>query len=109
MRFWAFVVLFTLFLTVASTSYGKEPDLPNHSEKRVRDALEILIRVPAGRALMERGRKFWKLARPEELSNVMRWGKASRTDAVLTRHLDPRSGAAETRAGARRSGARHRS
>jgi hypothetical protein len=58
----------------------------------MRDALEVLIRVPAGRALVERGLKFWKLEKPIDLLSVLRWGKASRTDAVLTRHLDPDSG-----------------
>src|SRR4051812_25726197 len=62
------------------------------AEPRLRDAIEILLRVPAGRALLQKGQQAWHLEGPSELIRVLRWGTASRTDAVLTRHLDPKTG-----------------
>jgi hypothetical protein len=62
------------------------------TEPRLKDAIEVMSRVPAGRILLEKGRKAWSLETPGDLIRVLRWGEASRTDAVLTRHLDSRTG-----------------
>ena len=62
------------------------------SVDRMSSALGILLHVPSGRALLERAQKFWKIPRPEDLKSVLRWGIASKTDAVLTRHFDPATG-----------------
>ncbi len=74
----------------ASLAGGEGSDVL--AEPRFRDAIDVLLRVPAGKALVAKGLKTWNLEESADLVRVLRWGGASRTDAVLTRHLDPRTG-----------------
>jgi hypothetical protein len=76
----------------SSSDGASSPDGEVQAEPRLRDAITILMKTQAGRSLIERGLKAWHLEQPQDLVRVLRWGPASRTDAVLTRHLDPRSG-----------------
>jgi hypothetical protein len=82
-----------LCLLVAAT-----PSLagPAGESDRLRRALEILEHVPTGRELLGRAQKFWDLPRRADVREALAWGRASKTDAVLTRHFDPKTGA-ETR------------
>jgi hypothetical protein len=62
------------------------------SHERLGDAIDILDHVPAGHKLVTRGLEFWKLGEARDLSKALRWGDASRTDSVLTRYFNPRTG-----------------
>src|SRR4051794_16010294 len=55
--------------------------------ERIEHALEVLGRVPAGRKVIEKVEKKWAYHDEHELLAIFRWGKASRTDAVLTRYF----------------------
>lgn len=61
-------------------------------DPRIRNALDILSHTPTGKLLLSRAQSFWKLSRPQELGQKLKWGAASKTDAVLTRHFNPRTG-----------------
>jgi hypothetical protein len=61
-------------------------------QSRITTALEILSHVPTGKELLKRAQIFWKLSRTEDLPKVFKWGRSSKTDAVLTRHFDPVTG-----------------
>src|SRR5947208_2743712 len=65
------------------------------SHDRLQDALEVLVHLPAGKALVQKALKRWNYVYPRELLNVLRWGPASKTDAVLTRHFNPATGEEE--------------
>jgi hypothetical protein len=68
---------------------AKEQQAPR---ARVSTALKILSHTPTGRALLKRAQEFWKISRPTELSSVFKWGEASKTDAILTRHFNSKTG-----------------
>jgi hypothetical protein len=63
--------------------------------ERIHQALVLLRKVPSGRKLLERARKAWKLPHTDELLQVFRWSDVSKTDAVLTRKLNPKTGQEE--------------
>ncbi len=87
-----------IFCTVilgVSVILGRGESSERETYRRVSDSLEVLMRSPTGRALLERSRKQWKFDSYRELVSIFRWGAVSRTDAVLTRHFDPKSGTEE--------------
>lgn len=51
-------------------------------------ALNVLSHIPSGQQILRQAQSFWNLP----IRNVLRWGKASKTDAVLTRHFDTKTG-----------------
>lgn len=59
---------------------------------RMRSALEVLTRLPSGRAILDQARKFWNISNYKDLLTVFKWGGASRTDGVLTRRYNPKTG-----------------
>lgn len=54
--------------------------------------LARMNRVSAGRLLLSRAMESWGLSDFRELLHWIRPGEVSKTDAILTRHLDPASG-----------------
>ncbi len=86
---WAF--LGALILMGPLSSQSEEPSL-SHPVDRLGRAVEILSHLPSGRKLLERAGRFWKLSQPLEVRRQLHWGKASKTDAVLTRHFNPKTG-----------------
>ena len=79
MRLFAALVSFLISLDVSAAN-------------RLSDALEILIHVPTGKTLVQKALGLWNLQNGEELMQVLKWGPNSRTDAVLTRHFNPKTG-----------------
>lgn len=59
---------------------------------RIQDSLISLQDTPSGRDLIQRALSAWKLHYFSELRQNFKWGSASRTDTVLTRHLDTKTG-----------------
>lgn len=83
----------------SSVAYSSAADSSGHSgsggtvrQGRLRDALEILIRTTAGRAVVARAQRYWKAEFPERILDHLRWGKASKTDAVITRYYNTATG-----------------
>jgi hypothetical protein len=60
---------------------------------RIQMAIEILERTPSGKEMIGKSLTAWKLGTANELLKVVKSGEVSRTDAVLTRHYDPETGA----------------
>ncbi len=56
------------------------------------EAISRLGLSQSGRDILERARHYWRLGSTSELLTRVKWGLASRTDAVLTRTLDPKTG-----------------
>jgi hypothetical protein len=86
----AWTLAFWLVLGLAPTLLSSAEAPP--SSRRIEDALSILARVPTGKELMLRAVPAFELNQPSDLPRVFRWGDASRTDAVLTRHYNPVTG-----------------
>ena len=62
-------------------------------QERVQDkAIDVLASSPTGKALLEKAASFWKYKEGHGLVSHLKWGEASRTDAVLIRKLDPVTG-----------------
>lgn len=66
--------------------------LPKFSRERLQGVIQILAKAPSGRRLLEAAQSLWKLEDPRQVIDFLRWDNASRTDAVLIRHFDPRTG-----------------
>jgi hypothetical protein len=91
-------------LGVALIAFGVQPGFagsgeptynsgnPGSSQSRVDLAIQILLRVPSGKAEIEKALANWSIDRAENLTQVIKAGEVSRTDAVLTRHYDPETG-----------------
>lgn len=58
----------------------------------VEDVLALLEKAPTGRMMIDKAIRGWHLNSREELSSRLKWGSASRTDAVLIRHYDAETG-----------------
>ncbi len=58
----------------------------------VKAVLTLLARVPTGKALIARAVETWRMDSADELIDRFKWGAASKTDAVLIRHYDPKAG-----------------
>jgi hypothetical protein len=77
----------TLALMTFAVSAGT-----GETPSRIDLAIQVLLRVPSGKAEIEKALATWKIDRPEDLGQVIKSGGVSRTDAVLTRHYDPETG-----------------
>ncbi len=66
--------------------------LPKHSKERLQGLIQILSKSVSGRKLLEQARVFWNLDDALDIARYLKWDAASRTDAVLIRHFDPRTG-----------------
>jgi hypothetical protein len=88
MRIWIyfiFIGLLSLRLASANANLtGAEGTTPSFQALLTR-----LNSSKTGRALLEQARKLWKADSLEDLTAHLKWGTASRTDAVLIRRFDP--------------------
>jgi hypothetical protein len=69
--------------------------LPRESHERLRAVVQILMRSATGRGMVESAKRFWKVDSDRDLSRFLKWDRASRTDAVLIRHFNPKTGTEE--------------
>jgi hypothetical protein len=83
-----------LGLTFSSSLVGSEPELvsPQAASTPIAQAVLLLDEVPAGRVILDRAQKLWQLSSRGDLLKFLKPGRASRTDAVLTRHFNPQTG-----------------
>jgi hypothetical protein len=79
-------------LLVAHEGPATDPALALTADARLERAVEVLSHVPTGKELLARAQAFWRLSRPADVVRKLQWGTASKTDAVLTRHFNPRTG-----------------
>lgn len=86
MRGWA-ALLLLVTIPAAVAAPKTEP------AKIARDAIALLDRIPAGKRILTRAENFWNEASREGLLRHLAYGPVSRTDAVLTRHYQPDTGA----------------
>src|SRR5262245_58825726 len=73
----------------AVSDSGDSADL---TDRRIQNAIEVLAHIPTGKRLLIQAQTFWKLSRTQDLVQNLKWGAASKTDAVLTRHFNPKTG-----------------
>ena len=99
----AFILILLPLYSLPQIASGDRPD---SADKTVlRKAIGYLQTVPSGRALLKRAQQAWNFSAPsspplktdspelaEKLIEFLRWGETSRTDAVLPRQLDPKTG-----------------
>ncbi len=81
--------------TLLSRPLSHAETLPRESLERLRATVQILMRSPTGRSLVESAQRFWKLESERELPRFLKWDRASKTDAVLIRHFNPKTGTEE--------------
>jgi hypothetical protein len=55
----------------------------------IAQAVLLLDLVPSGHAILDRAQKLWGVTERGDLMKFLKPGRASRTDAVLTRHFNP--------------------
>ncbi len=60
---------------------------------RILDAFQVLDEVPSGKDILDRAAKRFDAPDRNSLLKVFKWGTVSRTDAILTRHYNPKTGA----------------
>jgi hypothetical protein len=76
--------------------YSNDSEFPllASSEKtdRFKEALSILKNTPSGKRLTQNALQLWKVKEDSKLLDYFLWGETSRTDTVLTRHFDPKTG-----------------
>jgi hypothetical protein len=83
------------FLGVWLTATAGEPVLQEQPQKptqTLEEVLALLESSPTGRFMIDKAVRVWNLGSRQELSTRLKWGTASRTDAVLIRHYDPDTG-----------------
>lgn len=56
------------------------------------EVLDLMRRSPRGHSLLEEARGYWKEENIIQISRHLKWGDVSRTDATLTRSIDPVTG-----------------
>lgn len=78
-----------LFFVIGYFSRAYTDSHPTHSRS---DVLRLLRKSPSGEKLVQRAKKFWKIQTDGSLIAKLKWGRTSRTDAVLTRHYDVTTG-----------------
>lgn len=88
----AIVLLAAVPLASSQTVQVREDTGAGSRNERFHRALDILSHVPTGKRLLARAQEFWRFGKPMDLVARLKWGKASKTDAVLTRHFNPRTG-----------------
>jgi len=83
---WIMMVII-IFLTMAKTVSSGEEEYG-----QMRQALGFLAQVPSGVFLLNRAKKYWAVQNALELIPKFRWGSTSKTDAVITRYFNPKTG-----------------
>ncbi|HLE00517.1 MAG TPA: hypothetical protein VJB59_09665 [Bdellovibrionota bacterium] len=97
----AFILILLPLYSLPQIASGDRTD--SGDKTVLRKAIGHLQTVPSGRALLKRAQHSWNFNSPsllttdnpelaEKLIEFLRWGETSRTDAVLTRQLDPKTG-----------------
>ncbi len=86
-----FVALLSLQASLVSHSAAAASK--TESARVARDAIALLDRIPSGKQILLRARAFWNEPDDEGLLRHLAYGPVSRTDAVLTRHYHPDTGA----------------
>jgi len=66
-----------------------------HGDYTLAQVVQALSQTTAGKNWLKRAQKKWGLKSPSELTQFLRWGRVSKTDAVLTRHFDTEKGTEE--------------
>ncbi|MGK5088447.1 hypothetical protein WDW86_12885 [Bdellovibrionota bacterium FG-2] len=91
-RWWVHGIAFTLL--VLGVGLSEMPGITGSSPPQVAlvQAVSRLGSSRSGKELLERARHYWRLNSSSDVLSRITWGLASRTDAVLTRSLDPRTG-----------------
>lgn len=64
----------------------------NDGDERLKVAFRALNSIPAGKELVNQVVQQWRLLNSQDLIKSFRWGEASRTDAILTRKFNPKTG-----------------
>ncbi len=86
LRVYVFALGISLLFLGDRSTYGAE------IENRLQQALNLLTQVPTGQSLVKKAQQLWKLSDLSELLEKFKWGEASRTDTILTRHYNPKTG-----------------
>jgi hypothetical protein len=89
------IALLTAILVLgvwAPATLAPDPVRVADTKDRAKAAFDLLAQVPSGRALIEKAKRLWHVSDQKDLSSLVTWGVASKTDAVLIRHFDPASG-----------------
>jgi hypothetical protein len=63
-----------------------------HHDAQFERAIQILNSTSSGQSLIRRAKETWGFTNFNEIRSLIRWGPASRTDAVLTRQFNPETG-----------------
>lgn len=82
-------LLIIILATIASVLSGYA------AESSFSAILAQLEQTPSGLELLKKARTVWGLTRNEQILSRVQWADVSRTDAVLTRHFDPKTGEEE--------------
>jgi len=82
----------SLLALLASQPLATAETLPKYSRERLQGVLQVLDKAPAGKKLLEQAVSLWGLEDSREVIRFLKWDSASRTDAVLIRHFDPKTG-----------------
>lgn len=82
-----------LLQTLLSRPVSHAEPLPRESLERLHGSVQILMRSSTGRSLVDAAKSLWGVESEKEMTRFLKWGRASRTDAVLIRHFDPATGA----------------
>jgi hypothetical protein len=64
----------------------------DQTEIRLQRILQTIQEAPSGKVLIQQVAQAWKLKSPVEIANSLKWGDVSRTDTILTRHFNPKTG-----------------
>jgi hypothetical protein len=80
----------SMFLFVEHQVYSQNTD-----EERLQKAIATLEETSEGKKLIQKVMRVWKLEISQDLVQHLKWGENSRTDTVLTRQYDPKTGVEE--------------
>lgn len=62
------------------------------TKERLEGVLKVLNKSERGRELTRQAMEFWKVNSVSELSSFLKWSTESRTDAIIVRQFDPKTG-----------------
>ncbi len=71
---------------------GETVSFAQSSAPSLESVISLLETSPTGRQMIEKAVRVWRLNSKKELESRLKWGSASRTDAVLIRHYDAETG-----------------
>lgn len=85
------------FVALGSVMFATEEkgNTLEQTDERFLSALERLSQLSTSGRLIESARQIWKADTLVELASHYRWGDSSRTDTILTRHFNTRTGKEE--------------